>query len=93
MTSPDDTDITIWGPANSGKDWLFRGFAKELEEYTLRSEDFIFDLVKTGRGNQKSNKVLVELPHNIHHTASVEEDYIYAFQEKQNRITNMSIIK
>ncbi len=92
MTSPDDTDITVWGPANSGKDWLFRGFAKELEEYTLRSKDFIFDLVKTSKSNHNFNKVLAELPDNIH-PAFIEEDYIYAFSRKINRSMNLIIIK
>lgn len=81
MASPDDTDITVLGPANSGKNWLFRGFAKELEEYTLRSKDFIFDLVKTSKSNHNFNKVLVDLPDNIYN-ASIEEDYVYAFSRK-----------
>lgn len=85
-TSPQETEITVWGPTQSGKDWLYKGFAKELEEYTLRSEDFIFDLREKRRIDANFTPVLAEPPDDITPTA-IGEDYIHSFTRriKQNK--------
>ncbi len=81
MTSPEETEITVWGPTQSGKDWLYKGFAKELEEYTLRSADFSFDLREKRRADMNFLPVMAEPPDDIHPT-SIGEDYIHSFSRK-----------
>ncbi|HMM99688.1 MAG TPA: response regulator [Anaerolineales bacterium] len=39
-----DTQIALWGPSGSGKDWLIRGFAKELEYFNKAYPDFSYEL-------------------------------------------------
>lgn len=39
-----NSDIALWGPTGSGKDWLIRGFAKELEYFNREYPDFSFEL-------------------------------------------------
>jgi hypothetical protein len=36
--------IAIWGPVGSGKDWLIRAFAKELDYFNRTIPDFLFEL-------------------------------------------------
>jgi hypothetical protein len=78
---PQETEITVWGPTQSGKDWLYKGFAKELEEFTLRSQDFIFDLREKRRIDLNFTPVLAEPPNEINPT-SIGEDYIHSFTRK-----------
>lgn len=88
---PQETEITVWGPTLSGKDWLYKGFAKELEEFTLRSQDFIFDLREKRRIDLHFTPVLAEPPDGTQPT-SASEDYIHSFtrkiKENQNQDSN-----
>jgi len=76
---PEETSIAVWGPTNSGKDWLFRGFAKELEFYNSRYDDFLFDLYEDTEDGPRP--VLAAPPHDIAPT-SREKDYVYHFRRK-----------
>lgn len=76
-----ETEIIVWGPTQSGKDWLYRGFAKELEEYTLRSNDFIFELREMHKGSGNFTPVTTDPPDDITPTA-IGEDYIHSFTRK-----------
>lgn len=76
-----ETEITIWGPTQSGKDWLLKGFAKELEEHTLRSEDFIFDLRERRIGGTNFSFIKPEPPRFLEPTSS-PEDYILSFSRR-----------
>ena len=81
MTLPEETEITVWGPTQSGKDWLYRGFVKALEEYTHKSEDFDFKLQKKHPTDKDFTLVRVEPPDGIVPT-SAGEDYIHVFSRK-----------
>ncbi len=43
-TDENGSGIAIWGPTGSGKDWLIRGFAKELQHFNREYPDFSFEL-------------------------------------------------
>lgn len=89
---PHETEITVWGPTQSGKDWLLRGFAKELEEYTLRSSDFIFDLRESNRIDSNYLPVLPFPPDDIYPTAT-GEDYIHTFTRRIKTGNNANNLK
>lgn len=40
----DVSSIALWGPSGSGKDWLIRGFAKELQYFNQSYPEFTFEL-------------------------------------------------
>lgn len=80
-TYPEETNIAVWGPTQSGKDWLYKGFAQELEHFHSRFSDK-FDFIlqeKTGMG--PFTPVIAEPPSNIVPTTYVE-DYIHSFIRK-----------
>lgn len=74
---PKEIDITVWGPTQSGKDWLYRGFAKELEYYNHYNNELDF-ILQMKRGSDPYENVITESPSNISPT-SVGEDYIHSF--------------
>lgn len=75
------TEIAIWGPTQSGKDWLYKGFAKELEHYDQNSEDFNFVLQERRVGSDQFKLSIATPPDDIRPT-SYEEDYIVRFARK-----------
>lgn len=89
---PHETEITVWGPTQSGKDWLLRGFVKELEEYTLRSQDFIFDLRERKRIDSNYLPVISFPPNDIAPTA-IGEDYIHTFTRRIKTGNNADNLK
>jgi hypothetical protein len=76
--SPQPTEIAIWGPTQSGKDWLYKGFAKELEFYDQDSEDFNFVLQEKKFGSPNFKLTIAMPPTDIRPT-SYEEDYVLRF--------------
>lgn len=80
-TSSQPTEIAIWGPTQSGKDWLYKGFAKELEFHDQNSEDFHFILQERRIGDDQFKLTTATPPHDIRPT-SYEEDYVVRFARK-----------
>jgi hypothetical protein len=82
---PEETDIAVWGPTQSGKDWLLRGFAKELDFYNNNerySNGFLFELLEIT--DDGSRQVIAAPPHDIAPTAK-EKDYVYNFRRRAIR--------
>jgi MinD-like ATPase involved in chromosome partitioning or flagellar assembly len=69
------TGIALWGPSGSGKDWLIRGFAKELQYFNQRDMDFRYELFVDDFGKQFP--VLVEPPYPM--STPGAEDYLFRF--------------
>ncbi len=75
---PEETNIAVWGPTQSGKDWLYKGFAKELEDYySPRAVDFDF-ILQEKHGTDPYVPVIAEPPKDIAPT-TFGEDYIHSF--------------
>lgn len=61
-------EIALWGPYGSGKSWLLRSFAKELEYYNRlndQEKDFFYELGEFLPGEQDPRPVISEPPINI----------------------------
>ncbi len=73
-----ETEFAVWGPTQSGKDWLYKGFAKELEFYNDNNKQgFRYELRLKRRGEEQFKKVMASPPDISPTTAS--EDYIHSF--------------
>ncbi len=79
--SSQPTEIAIWGPTQSGKDRLYRAFAKELEEYDGASNDFNFVLQERKFGDA-TFRLTMAIPPNSVQPTSEEEDYVLRFIRK-----------
>jgi hypothetical protein len=58
-----EDQIAVWGPTQSGKDWLYKAFAKELEYYNDNYPDFRFELHAHPPGQDATKPVRFESPH------------------------------
>lgn len=52
----------MWGPTKSGKDWLFKGFIKELEYFNSVYKDFQMVLSEYPRGQEQPKPKIVTGP-------------------------------
>jgi hypothetical protein len=86
-----ETEISVWGPTQSGKDWMFRAFARELDYYNDQErfrKEFLFELHEKQRGETRT--VLVDsddediIPEDIGPTAYAE-DFVYEFHRKSQK--------
>jgi len=62
VNPPHETEIAVWGPTQSGKDWLFKAFAKELEYYNNRYPDFRFELDEQRPGQEDARLLTFKTP-------------------------------
>ena len=60
--SPEQTGIVLWGPSDSGKDWLFRAMIRELEYFNLHDHEFEYEIFKVQPGSEDLIPVTPELP-------------------------------
>jgi hypothetical protein len=88
-----ETEVAVWGPTQSGKDWLYRGFAKELEYYNHNNGNsgFRFDLRTLYRGEDNYRSVLVNPPDEISPTSS-SEDHMHSFQRMSTQKDDAHLI-
>lgn len=57
-----EDEIAVWGPTQSGKDWLYKAFAKELEYYNDKYLDFRLELRAHSPGEDATKPVMFEIP-------------------------------
>jgi hypothetical protein len=57
-----EDEIAVWGPTQSGKDWLFKAFAKELEYHNDRYSDFHLELREQRPGQDDTRLVVFSTP-------------------------------
>lgn len=64
QVSPEEltTHISMWGPTSSGKDWLFKGFIKELEYFNDTHKNFQMVLSEYPRGQEQPNPLIIARP-------------------------------
>jgi hypothetical protein len=74
----DQIEIALWGPSQSGKDWLIRGFIKELNDFNRRKLPLQYSLYEVQSGIQKPVPiVLAEPPVNIPTSETQQLQYIF----------------
>lgn len=71
--SEQDSHVALWGISGSGKSWLLRAFAKELEWYNMCDPKFTYEL-RNDRGNP-----IISDPFDVYPTA-MPEDHIWEFR-------------
>jgi len=57
-----EDEIAVWGPTQSGKDWLYKAFAKELEYYNDQYPEFRLELRAHPPGQDSTKPVMFEIP-------------------------------
>jgi len=74
-TDDNGAGIAIWGPTGSGKDWLIRGFAKELQHFNREHPDFTFELY-----DEDDNPVMPVPPSKAVIQGTLDpEDFVFKF--------------
>jgi hypothetical protein len=90
---PDDTNelqqcsIAMWGPTQSGKDWLIRAFAKELSYYNEHDPDFKYELSELAPDDADETIYRVDPPDDIAATPG-REDQRFCFKRIDVRKKN-----
>ena len=73
--------IALFGPTQSGKDWLIRAFAKEIEKINQRRDQlFFYELMQV----QRDNSLVPAIAYPPSGTAATTEaeDYLYQFTRR-----------